>query len=272
VIARIALMLLAAVALTMAADYSSEIAAWRRDREAKLKAEDGWLSVAGLFWLRPGANRFGTAAFNDIVLPDGAATAGVFDLRDGKVTVTMDGKARAIASDSPDAVKVGRLSLFLIKRGEKFGIRMKDPEAAARRNFHGIDYFPPKESMRITARFAAEPKKIPILNILGQTEDSECPGYVVFRLEGKEHRLSPILEEPGAKNLFFIFRDQTAGKETYGAGRFLYTDLPKDGKVVLDFNKAYNPPCVFTDYATCPLPPRENHLSVRIEAGEKKYH
>jgi uncharacterized protein (DUF1684 family) len=97
-------------------------------------------------------------------------------------------------------------------------------------------------------------------------------GYVVFRLEGKEHRLYPILEEPDAKTLFFIFRDPTAGRETYGAGRFLDTDLPKDGKVMLDFNKAYNPPCVFTDYATCPLPPKENHLSVRIEAGEKKYH
>jgi uncharacterized protein (DUF1684 family) len=269
---RMLLLLLAGGTMAAAADYPSELAAWRRDREAKLKADGGWLSVAGLFWLTEGANRFGAAPSNDIVLPDGPPNAGAFNLRQGKVTVAMNGTTRTVANDFPDAVKIGRLSLFLIKRGDKFGIRLKDPEAATRRNFRGIDYFPPKESLRITARFVAEPKKIGILNVLGQTEASECPGYVVFRLDGKEHRLYPILEEPGAKTLFFIFRDPTAGKETYGAGRFLDTDLPKDGKVILDFNKAYNPPCVFTDYATCPLPPKVNHLSVRIEAGEKKYH
>ena len=123
----------------------------------------------------------------------------------------------------------------------------------------------------MTAKFVSEPRKIPILNVLGQTEDSECPGYAVFSLHGKELRLYPIIEEPGDKQLFFIFRDQTTGKETYGAGRFLYSDLPKNGEVVLDFNKAYNPPCAFTPYATCPLPPKENHLSVRVEAGEMTY-
>jgi uncharacterized protein (DUF1684 family) len=117
----------------------------------------------------------------------------------------------------------------------------------------------------------AEPRKIPILNVLGQTEDSECPGYAVFRLNGHEFKLYPILEEPGAKELFFLFRDQTSAKETYGAGRFLYSALPQNGQVVLDFNKAHNPPCAFTAYATCPLPPPENRLAVRIEAGEKKY-
>ena len=272
-ISRMLLLPLAGMALAaVAPDYPAELSAWRRDREAKLKAEGGWLSVAGLFWLDEGANRFGTAASNQIVLPDGPANAGTFELRRGAVAVAMNGSARVVASDSAEPVKVGRLSLFLIKRGEKFGIRMKDPQAPTRLNFRGIDYFPPKPAMRITARFVAEPKKIPILNVLGQTEPSECPGYVVFRLDGKEHRLYPILEEPGATSLFFIFRDPTAGKETYGAGRFLDTDLPKNGKVTLDFNKAYNPPCVFTDYATCPLPPKENHLTVRIEAGEKKYH
>jgi uncharacterized protein len=271
-VTRLLVLLLAGVALAAVADYPAEIAAWRRDREATLKADGGWLSVAGLFWLHPGANRFGTAASNDIVLPDGPSSAGVFDLSGGKVSVTMNGSTRTISPDSPEVVKTGRLSLFVIQRGGKFGVRMKDPEAATRRNFRGIQYFPAKESMKIVARFVAEPKKVPILNVLGQTEPSESPGYVVFRFAGAEHRLRPILEQPGAKSLFFIFRDLTAGKETYGAGRFLDTDLPKDGKVVLDFNKAYNPPCVFTDYATCPLPPKENHLNVRIEAGEKKYH
>ena len=121
------------------------------------------------------------------------------------------------------------------------------------------------------AKWVAEPRQTPILNMIGQTEENESPGYAVFQLKGKQYHLRPILEEPGAKELFYIFRDETAAKETYGAGRFFYSDMPKDGKVVLDFNKAYNPPCAFTPYATCPLPPAENRLAVRIEAGEKRY-
>ena len=250
---RILLLGFTAMALAEAIDYS----AWRSAREASLKAEGGWLSVAGLFWLQEGSNK--------IDLPDGSPV--VFDLHEGKVT----SRGRNIAPDSTDVVKTGRFSLFVIKRGDRFGIRLKDPESSNRRNFHGLEYFSVSESWRITARFVPEPRKIPVLNVLGQTEDSECPGYAVFNLKGKEYRLHPILEEAGAKELFFIFRDQTAGKETYPAGRFLYSDLPKDGKVVLDFNKAYNPPCAFTEFATCPLPPRDNHLTLRIEAGEKKY-
>jgi uncharacterized protein (DUF1684 family) len=178
---------------------------------------------------------------------------------------------RELKPDSSDVLKVGRLSLFAIRRGERFGIRLKDPDSEYRRGFTRLEYFPAGEAWRLTARFVPEPKKIPILNVLGQTEESECPGYAVFHLAGQELRLYPILEEPGAKELFYIFKDQTSGKETYGAGRFLYSDLPRDGKVVLDFNKAYNPPCSFTPYATCPLPPPENRLPVRVEAGEKKY-
>lgn len=255
--------------VVMASEYPSEIARWRQDREASLKAEGGWLSLAGLFWLQPGANPFGREAA--IALPDGPARAGTFDLHGDKVTVTMDGATRAVKPDSADAVKVGRLSLYVIHRADRFGIRVKDPQSAARVGFHGLEYFPANEAYRVTARWVAEPRRIPILNVLGQTEPSDCPGYAVFQLQGKEFRLYPILEEPGAKELFFIFRDQTAGKETYGAGRFLYSAMPKDGHVVLDFNKAYNPPCSFTPYATCPLPPPENKLPVRIEAGEKKY-
>ncbi|SPF54151.1 conserved exported hypothetical protein [Candidatus Sulfopaludibacter sp. SbA4] len=268
---RMSIVLLAAVAAVAVSAYQSEIAEWRRARETALNADGGWLSVSGLFWLHEGANRFGKDPSNDIVLPDGAAHAGLFELHQGKVTATVDGRTQQVAPDSADVVKVGRLNLFLIKRGDKFGIRLKDPDSEYRREFHGIEYFPANERYRVTARFVAERRTIPILNILGQTEASECPGYAVFRLQGQELRLYPILEEPGAKELFYIFRDQTTGKETYGAGRFLYSDLPKDGQVTLDFNKAYNPPCAFTPYATCPLPPKENHLAVRIEAGEKKY-
>ena len=268
---RLLMVLLGGMALAAVTTYESEISQWRRAREAALKADGGWLTVAGLFWLHEGANRFGKDASGDIALPDGPALAGAFELHNGKVTVTLDGAIRVVAPDSGDVVKVGRLSLFAIKRGDRYGIRLKDPDSQYVHEFHGIEYFPASEPYRVTAKFVAEPRKIPILNILGQTEDSECPGYAVFSLHGKELRLYPIIEEPGDKQLFYIFRDQTSGKETYGAGRFLYSGLPKDGEVVLDFNKAYNPPCAFTPYATCPLPPKENHLPVRVEAGEKKY-
>jgi len=273
---RLALVLLSGAAvLAMAADptaFQTEIARWRHDREARLKADGGWLTVAGLFWLHTGPNAFGSDPASDIALPDGPAHAGVFTFDGRRVTVAMNGTTRAVTPDSStDAVKVGRLSLFVIQRADKFGIRLKDPESQYRREFHGLEYFPAGEAWRITAKWVAAPKKIPILNVLGQTESSECPGYAEFELGGKALRLSPILEEPGAKELFYIFRDETAGKETYGGGRFLYSEMPHDGRVVLDFNKAYNPPCSFTPYATCPLPPLENRLAVRIEAGEKKY-
>jgi uncharacterized protein (DUF1684 family) len=268
---RLLVLLLPAMALAVSA-FDSEIAEWRRTREASLKADGGWLTVAGLFWLHEGANTFGKDPSNQIALPDGPARAGSFDLHAGKVTVTMDGSTRAAAPDSDDVVKAGRLSLFVIKRGERYGIRLKDPESEYRRQFHGLESFPANETYRVTAHWVAAPRRIPILNILGQTEESENPGYAEFQLHGKKLRLYPILEEPDAKELFYIFRDTTTGKETYPAGRFLYSAMPKDGAVTLDFNKAYNPPCAFTPYATCPLPPKENHLDERIEAGEKKYH
>jgi uncharacterized protein (DUF1684 family) len=269
-VTRLTLVLLPAMALAVSA-FQSEIAEWRRAREVSLEADGGWLTVAGLFWLHDGTNAFGKDPSNPIALPDGPANAGSFVLHDGNVTLAMDGQTRVVAHDSSDVVKVGRLSLFVIKRGERYGIRLKDPESEYRRNFHGIESFPANESYRVTAKWAAAPRKIPILNILGQTEESENPGYAEFRLNGQSLRLYPILEEPDAKELFYIFRDGTTGKETYPAGRFLYSAMPKDGTVTLDFNKAYNPPCAFTPYATCPLPPKENYLGVRIEAGEKRY-
>ncbi|HMD71458.1 MAG TPA: DUF1684 domain-containing protein [Bryobacteraceae bacterium] len=254
------------------ASYPAEIAAWRHGREARLTADDGWLTVAGLFWLHPGANSFGKASDAAMALPDGPPHAGVFTFDGRHVTVTMNGATREVTPDADtDRVKVGRLSLLAIRRGDRFGIRLKDPESPYRRQFHGLEYFPISQAWRVTARWVAAPKKIPILNVLGQTEPSECPGYAEFELGGQRLRLYPILESPDDRQLFYIFRDETAGKETYGAGRFLYSDMPRDGQVVLDFNKAYNPPCSFTPYATCPLPPPENRLGVRIEAGEKKY-
>lgn len=267
--------------------YRSQILRWRQEREAGLRADGGWLTVAGLFWLKEGPNAFGADRSNDLVLPPGAAPAraGVFELRQGKVSVrvepgagvTLDGKPveamelRSDTSGSPDVLSLGRLSLHLIDRGGRLGIRLKDRDSRMRHEFAGLKWFPVRESHRVAARFVAydPPKRIPIANILGQVEDLPSPGYAVFQMEGREVRLEPVLEQPGATELFFIFRDRTSGTETYRAGRFLYADLPMEGKVVLDFNKAYSPPCAFTPYATCPLPPRQNDLPVRIEAGEK---
>ncbi|MBS1856310.1 MAG: DUF1684 domain-containing protein [Acidobacteria bacterium] len=268
---RMLIVSLAGIALAMAASFQDEIAQWRRQREDRLKAESGWLTVSGLFWLHEGANTFGKDPANEIVLPDGPAHAGVFTLKDGKVTVGTGSEARELWADSMDFEQAGRVKLFVIKRGERYGIRERDPDSEYRRNFHGIDCYPASEAYRVTARFIPDAKDIPILNVLGQTEPLKSPGVAVFELGGKEYRLRPVFETPDAQELFYIFKDETSGRETYGAGRFLYSALPKDGTVVLDFNKAYNPPCAFTPYATCPLPPAENKLPVRIEAGEKKY-
>jgi uncharacterized protein len=270
-ILRMALPAIACLALFAATTYQTEIAQWRTQREEGLKREGGWLSVAGLFWLHEGVNPFGKDPANEIVLPDGPAKAGVFELHDGRVTVKMDSATRELWPDSLDVAKVGRLSLFVIKRSEKYGIRLKDPDSEYRREFKGIEYYPAKEEYKVTAKWVAAPEKMPILNILGQTESVDSPGYAVFLFHGKEYRVRPYLETADAKELFYVFRDQTSAKETYGAGRFLYSAMPENGHVVLDFNKAYNPPCAFTPYATCPLPPPENRMAMRIEAGEKKY-
>jgi uncharacterized protein (DUF1684 family) len=269
--------------------YRAEIDKWREAREARLKGDGGWLQVVGLFWLKDGANTFGTGAENAIVLPGGSAPprAGVFELRNGKTTVrleagvlaTVDGKPATVQELRPDVpgpadmLKLApRLTLHVIERGGRYGIRLKDTQSALLKEFTGLRWFPVREDHRIEARFVPydPPKKVPVPNVLGQVEELTSPGYAVFTIGGREVRLDPVLEEPGAEQLFFIFRDETARKETYPAGRFLYAPTPKDGVVRLDFNKAYSPPCAFTPYATCPLPPKQNRLPVRIEAGEMR--
>jgi uncharacterized protein (DUF1684 family) len=166
---------------------------------------------------------------------------------------------------------MGTLSLNVIKRGDRHGIRLKDRNSAARRDFTGLKWFDVQEEYRVEARWVShpQPKPVRVPNVLGQTESMPSPGYAEFTLGGKAVRLDGVLEDPHAEQLFFILRDQTSGKETYGAGRFLYADQKADGTAVLDFNKAYNPPCAFNPYATCPLPPAENTLAVPVRAGEK---
>ena len=266
--------------------YRAEIEQWRRHHQAALQAEDGWLTVVGLFWGKEGRNTVGADPTNDIVLPKGSAPAqvGVFEFHDAKTTfqaasgvkVTVNGQLLASAPLKPDTsgaadlLRIRDLTMFVIERGGRYAIRLKDKNSSARRDFHGLDYFPVNERYRVRAKFVPywPPKKISIPNILGRTEEDTSPGYVVFTLDGREFRLVPV---NSGDMLFFIFKDLTAGKETYPAGRFLYTLLPEKGEVELDFNKAVNPPCAFTAYATCPLPPKENILSVRIAAGEKRF-
>jgi uncharacterized protein (DUF1684 family) len=273
------------------AAYRREIEAWQHNRDVRLRAEGGWLSLAGLFWLKPGENRFGARADrdggNDIVLPAHSSPpkAGSF-LVDGSkvevvvapgVAVTLAGKPvtrTVLRSDAggrePDVLALGSLTMQVIERQGRLAIRLKDAKSQARQQFKGLRYYPINPRYRVLARFVAHPKpvSIPIPNVLGHSDHLPSPGYVELALGGKTFRLDPVIEEPGAQELFFIFRDQTAGKTTYGSGRFLYAPLPRNGTVLLDFNKAYSPPCAFTPYATCPLPPDQNRLPIAIEAGE----
>ncbi|MBZ5609510.1 MAG: DUF1684 domain-containing protein [Acidobacteriia bacterium] len=262
---------LALVALNSAGDalYRKALERWRVQHEAELKAEDGWLAVAGLFWLKEGRNTAGSDPSNDIVLPRGPAKAGVFELRAGKTTFRAATGA-SVPVNEKDQVRFDGLVMTVIQRGDRFGVRLKDPASKQRREFTGLHWFPARESYRVTGKFVAyeKPKMIPITNVLGQTEPEASPGYVTFTLQGRSLRLEPVTEDD---RLFFIFRDLTAGWETYPAGRFLYASWPKNGEVELDFNKAENPPCAFTAYATCPLPPKQNRLAIRIEAGELNY-
>jgi len=264
--------------------YRSKIEDWRAKHESELKSETGWLTVAGLFWLKTGANPVGSDSSNAIVLPRGPSHAGAFDFRNGKayfhakpgISVQVNGKpmtTNALRSDTdgvPDQLQLSGLTLTVIHRSDRFGIRLRDPDSRTRREFTGLHWFPVAEKFQVTAKFVAydKPKTIPITNVLGQTEQEPTPGYVEFTLDGHALRLEPVDED---HTLFFIFRDLTAGHGTYPAGRFLYADWPKNGQVELDFNKAENPPCAFTAYATCPLPPKQNHLDLRVEAGEKNY-
>ncbi|MEO7974585.1 MAG: DUF1684 domain-containing protein, partial [Thermoanaerobaculia bacterium] len=187
-------------------------------------------------------------------------------------TLALVADADVKGDENPTLVEYGTLSFFAIRRGDRIGIRVKDSAAATLKAFHGLEYFALDGKWRIEGRFeaAAEVKEIPIPNALGFDEPIRSPGHVAFSIDGKEHRLL-ALDDTGDGRLFLVFGDKTNGRETYGGGRFLYTDPPKDGAVMLDFNRAYNPPCVFTPYATCPLPPRENRLPLRIEAGEKSF-
>lgn len=269
-------------------DYIRQIEQWRMLRVARLTAPDGWLSLIGLHWLEHGRNAVGSAAGNAVVLRKGPAHLGTIDWnQDGSLHLTLTKNSGALidgakksdvvllddSHDKPTTVSFGTVSFYAIDRNGRKGLRVKDTNAPARKDFLGIDYFPIDQSWRIVARWVPfdPPHKLETPNVLGQIDTFPVPGKAVFERDGHTHELLPVIEVPGDTQLFLIFADRTSGKETYGAARFLYADMPKDGKIVLDFNQAYNPPCAFTAFATCPLAPPENRLDLRVTAGEKKY-
>jgi len=271
-------------------NYTREVEDWKSNRATRLKGDDGWLTVVGLYWLKDGQNKFGTNPSNDVVFPKdrGPAFAGSFYLEKGKVRIeapansgiTVNNKpvtSMVLESDhdgntDPTEIHMGSLTFFVLNRGDKMAIRLKDKESPARQKFTGLEYYPINPSWRVEAKYEPynPPKKMPIVNVLGMVEDTPSPGALVFNVDGKSYRLDTI-QEPNEKDLFVIFGDKTNGHDTYGAGRYLYAPHPVNGKSVVDFNKSYNPPCSFTHFATCPLPPPQNKLPIEIQAGEKKY-
>jgi hypothetical protein len=270
-------------AVSAANDYAEEIEAWRADREARLKADDGWLTVSALFFLPEGESRFGSSPRNDLVLPEPfPAEAGVLDRRGRTVSVrtagdplTVDGEpvtaAQLYPAEGRVTLTMGPVSFWVHESGERLAIRVRDTESAIRRNFTHLDWYPVDESYRVRGKFTphAEPLTVRTMNILGDIETYQSTGHVTLTVAGREVRMLPV---NSGDQLWFILRDATSGDETYPAARFLYADAPDaDGWTTVDFNKAYNPPCAFNPHTTCPLPPPDNRLEVRVEAGEKSY-
>ena len=268
--------------------YRQSVEKWRQDYQSSLTSENGWLTVSGLFWLHEGANRFGSDPHNDFVLPASApAHAGVFEFHSGKTTVridpgvvvTLNGKPVQTAELHPDSREdhliLGDLTLYVHASGNRLGIRMKDKNSKLRKDFTGLHWFPIDESWRVTARYVPydSPKQLESQNVVGDPIKLNVVGYLSFSLHSRNLRLE--VESNNDGGFFIVFRDLTSGKETYPASRFIDTDPPKDGPggkaVDLDFNKAYNPPCAYNPYTTCPLPLPGNRLQIAIPAGEKLY-
>lgn len=263
--------------------YRAQIEQYRAKPEAALKADGGWLTVTGLFWLKEGENTLGSDTANDIVLPDTApARLGTVKLEHGvpvftaaTTEVALNGKpvseATLRTAGPPDVLSTGAVEFFLIKRGgDRYAVRLKDKNSALRKNFTHIGFYPVQEDWKLTAKYVSypSPAKLIFESVIGEQETMSSPGYVEFERGGQTYKL---LAAAKGSSLFFVIRDRTSGKTTYAASRFLHTEAPKNGLVVLDFNKLENPPCAFTPYATCPLPPPENRLPLAIEAGELKY-
>jgi len=264
------------------AAYVQSFEKWKAEQAADLK--ENWLSLAGLFWLKPGANTFGSSPDNAIVFPKGPAHAGEFDLNGKEITLkllpdahaTIDGKTTTSSKLDPDTSKhvtrvvMGTLGFYVIIRGDRVGVRVHDKDSAAARNFKGMMFYPVDLNYRVTAKWIPSDgkKTIEIPNVLGDVAATPVPGELVFKVNGQELRLTAVGGD-SEEGLFLVFNDLTLKTDTYPGGRFLDTGPIVNGSVVLDFNRAYNPPCAVTPYATCPLAPKENRLAVPITAGEK---
>ena len=263
--------------------YIKEIQAWHQQRMEGLKAENGWLNLAGLFWLKEGKNTFGSDRSNAIVFPKGVGFMGRFELKNGEISVDIEPQAhitvnnaaistlKVFPSDKNIVMQNESLRWFVIKRGDKYGIRLRDLESEALTHFTDVDTYPIEPKWRVKARIDPSTigKTVEVTDVLGHVTPKKSPGTLVFKINSHTYRLDAVEE---GEELFILFADATSGKETYGAGRFLYANKPDaKGDVYLDFNKATNPPCAFTPFATCPLPPKQNRLPIAILAGEKNY-
>lgn len=267
--------------------YAAEIENWHAERINSLKSDNGWLNLAGLFWLQEGINTFGSDSSNSIVFPKGkiASQAGFFLVKNGTVQLHASPDVDILSNNiriaeqqifHPDSTQQpilthSTLQWFVIKRDDQLGIRLRDLKSPEVEQFTGIERYEVDPAWRVVAKLETplSPKTIDITNVLGQTIAQKSPGTLVFDWQNKTYRLDALEE---GTELFIIFGDSTNASETYPAGRYLYAQPPgPDGTTILDFNKAYNPPCAFTPYATCPLPPLQNVLPLAVRAGEKNY-
>jgi len=281
-----------------ASAWKTELLAWRAQQAKNLQAPNGWLTLIGLEWLKPGDNSLGSAKGSSLfVAAPVAPNLGVVRLTGDTLQLLppsggyptgllVDGVApanpQALAADSsghPSKITIGSVTITVIHRGDRYALRIKDAKAPTLVNFHGLRWFAPNDTYRLQAKWIPynPPHHVPIPTILGTEVVSDIPGAAEFTLGGKTLRLEPILESPEDNELMFILRDLTSKTETYGAGRFLYTPMPdhgltQPGELSLDFNRAENPPCAYTPFATCPLPPPHNRLQVAIPAGQQRYH
>ncbi len=286
------LAVMAVFATNAAAQGTYDVAAlnaFHAEREKILLADDGWFTVAGLHFLNPGDNKFGSDPLNDVVLdyPDVPKQAGVITMNGTTVTIkaaagqtlTYNGKPakegvlRLAANGTPaDTITYKSTSFFLHYSGPRLAIRVRDQNAPLRKNFSGLKWYPANPSVRVVGQFTklAKPKTVQAPNILGDLEPFDVAGTVALTIGGKPANMEAW---KSGDQLWFVFRDLTSADTTYPSARFLYTDMPgPDGKLVMDFNRARNPPCAYNQWTTCPLPPAPNKLAVRIEAGEKRYH
>jgi uncharacterized protein (DUF1684 family) len=267
--------------------HLEDVERWRTGRLASLTGPEGWLTLVGLWWLEDGENPIGSDPSNRVVLPAGRPHIGSIQVTNGIVSanlrteagVTHEGEIvsslqlRDDSHSTPTILRLGSLSFYVIERVGDLAVRVKDSESPSRTGFLGIEHYPVDERWQLRAMFEASdpPRHVSVQTVLGRQETYLMPGALAFELDGRTHRLDVFLEEDDA-DLFVVFGDLTNGESTFGGGRYVYTRPPdNDGVVVIDFNKAYNPPCVFTAYATCPLPLPQNRLPIRVEAGEKRY-